>query len=82
MTERPTYPKSTCAVPGCTSWSRRYPTEWLCGRHWRTVRRPVRLALRKSWRLWPDNPPPVVVKRELRLWGHAVRQATLKAAGL
>lgn len=78
----PPYAKSTCVVPGCASWSRRYPGEWICGRHFRLVRPSLRRAVRKSWRLLSERITERQLKREARLWAHVVRQATLRAAGL
>lgn len=59
MTERPTYPKTHCAIVGCRRWSRRWApgAAWICADHWRLVSRPTRALLRKIWRrmegTWP-----------------------------
>lgn len=97
MAERRTYPKSTCCVPGCPRWSRKFPHEWLCGRHWKMVPRRYRRALNKVWaRLTeiyltnqPDGPHGAArvawERAEVlgdRLWSHATRAAILREAGL
>jgi hypothetical protein len=97
VTARPTHPKSTCCIPGCPRWSRRYPSEWLCGRHWRIVPARLRRALRKAWRAlrdaysrWQGNTATKDVWRltmrlqrvERRLWGHAKRRVIMFEAGL
>lgn len=45
-----THPKSTCCIMGCTRWSRRYPHEWMCGTHWRLVRRREKSLFRRIWK--------------------------------
>jgi hypothetical protein len=96
MTARRTYPKSTCCIPGCPRWSRLFPGEWLCARHWRMVPRRCRGALRKVWAALRDMPGPESTRggsperlrwaryRSLdrRLWDHAVRRVILQEAGL
>jgi hypothetical protein len=96
MTERPTYPKSMCCIPGCAHWSRRFPGEWLCARHWRMVPARCRRALQKVWREWGAMPHtfsevPKGDERlrwlrfhrlDQRLWAHARRAAILRSAGL
>jgi hypothetical protein len=56
MTERPTYQKSTCCIPGCPRWSRKFPPgeEWICARHWRAMPRRCRRALLKVWQRLRD----------------------------
>lgn len=49
LMERRTYPKSTCCIPGCPRWSRKYPGEWVCGRHWKMFGRRCRRALNVTW---------------------------------
>jgi len=82
MTKRPTYPKSTCCIPGCTRWSRKFPGEWLCGRHWGMVPRRCRRALNKVWKarhdLWAFDaatPRSQVHEDELKLWRRLDRLA-------
>lgn len=97
MTERPTYPRSTCCILGCPRWSRRYPGEWMCGRHWKMAPRRLRSALRKVWAefgamptSWsatvPGSPERLRWVRlyhlDRRLWDHAKRRVTLMEAGL
>lgn len=83
MTEKTIYPRSTCCVAGCERWSRKYPGEWICGRHWRLIRASRRRALRKLWRMvsaegWTNR----TVVLESRLWRGARREATLRSAGI
>ncbi len=80
MTERPIYPKSTCCAPGCPRWSRMYPGEWLCGRHWKMVPRRLRRALRVLWKRRPWTMRDG--RLETRLWAHARRRVILQEAGL
>lgn len=50
MTERAVHPRSTCCIPGCPRWSRKFApdVEWMCGRaHWRRVPRRIRRAFSK-----------------------------------
>lgn len=96
MTERPTYPKSTCCVPGCPRWSRRFPGEWLCARHWKIVPRRLRRALTKLWAEWgamghvhSEIVDPEARRRwrrlhwlDRKLWAHAKRRVVLWEAGL
>ena len=96
MTERPTYEKTTCACPGCPRWSRLFPPgwEWLCGRHWKTVKPRLRRALRRCWRRTRDlhsfSQPTPAQSAELaklnrigeKLWFRAVWSATMHEAGL
>jgi hypothetical protein len=51
VTERPTYPKSTCCIAGCPRWSRRFKGEWICAQHWRSVPLPIR----QGWRKFTDR---------------------------
>lgn len=55
MAEKTTHPKSTCCIVGCARWSRLFApgVDWMCGSHWKMVRKSRRLALRKIWR-WLD----------------------------
>lgn len=80
MAERPTYAKSTCCILGCPKWSRKFPGEWLCGRHWRMVRKSCRAALNTLWRRSIRTMHDYRLER--RLWAHAVRQVSLREAGL
>lgn len=94
MTERPTYPKSTCCIPGCQKWSRKFPCEWMCGRHWRQVRPLLRRTLLRLWRrerdLWSFSEPTKEQRQARlrlalchdRLWARAVRSVTMTEAGL
>lgn len=88
MTERPTYPKSTCCIPGCPRWSRKYAAdvEWICGRHWRAAPRRVRRALSKLWREWEPRlarePGDRAWRLNDRLWQHLKRAVILREAGL
>ncbi len=85
MTERPTYPRSTCCIAGCPKWSRKFGpgSEWICGRHWKTVRRSRRKALRTLWRARKAKPNDLRLwERESFIWRVCKREATLKAAGL
>ena len=77
---RPTYQKSTCAVMGCPSWSRRFPGEWLCAKHWRLVPKTLKATLRRNWRRSPYTMR--AHRAGERLWRRAVRLATMAAAGL
>jgi hypothetical protein len=92
---RAVYEKSTCCIPGCASWSRRFPGEWLCARHWKMVPRRCRRALNKVWAEWGamptshDDVDPAQVSRwkrlwnlDKRLWAHARRAVVLREAGL
>lgn len=56
MTERQTFPKSTCCIPGCPRWSRKFEAgcAWICYRHWRMAPRRCRRALTKAWRARND----------------------------
>lgn len=96
MTDRPTYPKSTCCIPGCPRWSRRFPCEWLCARHWKMVPRRCRRALNKVWADWGAMPHVLTdvekgeqrarwwrfERLDRRLWAHARRRVVLREAGL
>lgn len=42
MTQRPRYERSTCCVIGCHRTSRLFPSEWICGEHWRMVDRDIK----------------------------------------
>jgi hypothetical protein len=94
MSER--FAKSTCCVPGCPRWSRLFPGEWMCARHWRMAPLRVRRALRKVWAALRDMPGPERTKGgsperlgwarlsrlDRRLWAHAKRRVIFRAAGL
>lgn len=96
MTEHPTYERSTCCVAGCPRWSRRFPGEWMCARHWRMIPGRCRRALLKVWAEWKTMPTyfSEVPKGDLRrrwarlawldgrLWAHAKRAVILREAGL
>lgn len=96
MTERPTYPKSTCCIPGCTRWSRKFPGEWLCARHWRMLPRASRTVLRRAWKREADaiasnqaqldRPTYYAAMRAMyaedRLWARAKRFLIFREAGL
>lgn len=95
MPERPTYPKSTCCIPGCPRWSQKFPGEWLCARHWKMVPKAWRAVLRRAWkreRTTYDaeraNPGPMTTPAAdlaylaaRRLWARAKRYVILKEAG-
>lgn len=86
MPEKPVYPKSSCCIAGCARWSRKFnpASEWICGRHWRTLRPSRRRALLKLWRRM-EGLAGMSDKNcllEYRLWRGAKREATLRAAGL
>ena len=94
MTERRVFPRSTCCVPGCPRWSRRFPGEWLCAAHWRMVRPILRRALNRVWRKQGDlmtfsqwtkrqyDEWQRLDRLHLKLWPRAVRSAVMRSAGL
>lgn len=73
MTERPTYPKSTCCIPGCQRWSRKFPGEWLCARHWRMIPRARRAVLNRAWKRWNAAYSAYEAQQEKRPWQSAMR---------
>lgn len=86
MRERPTYPKSTCCIPGCPRWSRKFPGEWLCARHWRMIPLPRRRVLRRSWQRERQCQFGIAGDRAYlsaqRLWARAKRFVIFREAGL
>lgn len=50
MTDRPRFPKSTCCVLGCRRTSTLFKGEWICGDHWRSVDKTLRVFYRKQLR--------------------------------
>lgn len=98
MTERPTYPKSTCCIRGCPRWSRKFPGEWMCGRHWRAIPPRCRRAFNKTraqlndlYSIWQGRTNWTAEtsaqwgkadRRLERLWAHARRLVILREAGL
>lgn len=81
MADRPRYPRTGCVVPFCRRTSTLFPSEWICGDHWRLVDRSLKMFRTKRLKAAQRNR-----KRWERLeratWRRMKRQAIERALGL
>jgi len=75
------HPKRFCEVPGCPRWSRRFPGEHLCGRHWMAVPKAKRRVLARVHRRMRAGRQGLR-DVEYRIWRRCVRAAIENSVGL
>jgi hypothetical protein len=73
-----------CVVPFCRRTTARFkpPTEWICGDHWRLVRKVMRRVYgrrKKEWRRYHHEHDGIACDR---LWAFVKRRAIEAAGGI
>lgn len=84
---RPRYPRSRCCVPFCRRTSTLFPSEWICGEHWRLVDRDLKRVRTRLMARFKRRRKTMAAYRawervERATWRRMKRQAIERATGI